>query len=76
MIGQIQIITYLLAVYLVYKGYEIFQIAFMSESKQKKIGMIIGGFAFIGSILVALLIVYLMEEQANRVGTNVNLRGN
>ncbi len=70
MVGQIQIISYFLAVYLVYKGFEIFQIAFMSESKQKKIGLILGGLAFIGSVIIAVVLVYLMDEQASKIGTN------
>ncbi len=70
MVGQIQILAYMLAAYLVYKGYEIFQIAFVSTSNNKKIGMILGGLAFIGSIGLAILFVYMMDEQASKVGTN------
>jgi len=70
MVGQIQILAYMLAVYLVYKGYEIFHIALVSTSDKKKIGMIIGALAFVGSIGFAAFFVWLMEEQASKVGSN------
>jgi hypothetical protein len=70
MVGQIQILAYMLAVYLVYKGYEIFHIALLSTSDKKKLGMILGGLALVGSIVFAALFVWMMDEQAGKVGNN------
>jgi hypothetical protein len=42
MIGMIQILTYLLAVYLVFKGVEILQIALMSNRTDRTAGIVIG----------------------------------
>ncbi len=68
MVGQIQIITYLLAAYLVYKGIEIFQVAFVSSNeKSRMIGIILGVFAIIGSIGIGIFIIYLMDEQASHI---------
>ena len=51
MVGLMQIMIYMLAVYLVFKGVEILQIALMSNSAQKTVGMIIG----VVFVLVALV---------------------
>ena len=42
MVGLMQIMIYMLAVYLVFKGVEIFQIAFMSNRDNRVLGMLIG----------------------------------
>ena len=42
MIGMLQIITYLLCVYLVFKGFEILQIALMSGREDRAGGIVIG----------------------------------
>jgi hypothetical protein len=50
MVGLIQLMIYLLSIYLVFKGAEIFQIAFMSSRENRFYGMGIG----LISILVAI----------------------
>jgi hypothetical protein len=70
MVGQLQILSYMLAVYLVYKGYEIFHMALLSTGDNKKIGMILGGLALLGSIGLAIVFVVMMDEQASKVGSN------
>jgi hypothetical protein len=42
MVGLMQIMIYMLAVYLVYKGIEIFQIALMGNSDYRVVGMVLG----------------------------------
>ena len=42
MAGMLQIITYLLCVYLVFKGVEILQIALMSNREDRRAGIAIG----------------------------------
>lgn len=46
MVGLMQIMIYMLAVYLVYKGVEIFQIALMSSRHDRFPGILIGVAAF------------------------------
>ena len=67
MIGMIQILTYLLAVYLVFKAIEVFQIALMSGRADRKVGMIIGVVAIVIAIGAAGLFVNMADEQAHSV---------
>jgi uncharacterized membrane protein (DUF485 family) len=64
MAGMLQIITYLLCVYLVFKAFEIFQIALMSSRENRGVGLSFG----IGAILIALVLAYKfttwIDEQA------------
>jgi hypothetical protein len=70
MVGQIQIIAYMLAVYLVYKGYEILQIALVSPKEKKTFEVIAGFVALTGSVLLAIGFIYMMDEQASRIGNS------
>jgi len=64
MAGMIQIITYLLAFYLIMKGVEVLQIA-LSSSRANRGGIIlIGTFALIVSIGAAGVFVTMQDEQA------------
>ncbi len=67
MIGMIQILTYLLAVYLVFKAIEIFQIALMSGRADRQVGMIIGVAAILIAIGAAGFFVNMADEQAHSV---------
>ncbi|MGD9563022.1 MAG: hypothetical protein AB7F88_12510 [Pyrinomonadaceae bacterium] len=65
MAGYLQIIIYLLCIYLVYKGIEIFQIAFQSQARSRKLGMILGVLMTIGAIgtgVAAVVITELVER--------------
>jgi hypothetical protein len=57
MIGMLQIITYLLCVYLVYKGWEILQIALMSNRENRKVGIVLGVVAVVGSFVASSIFV-------------------
>lgn len=70
MVGQIQILSYMLAVYLVYKGYEILHLTLVSPKENKTLPLILGIFALIGSIGLAIVFVIMMDEQASKVGSN------
>lgn len=61
MVGQIEIINWLLCVYLCYKGYEILQRAQLSPKENKKWHVIIGWLLFIGAILIAIGTFVFME---------------
>ena len=67
MVGMLQIITYLLCVYLVYKAFEIFQIALMSNREHRGSGLSIGVLAIMGSILAAIVFIYLIDSQAESI---------
>jgi len=70
MIGMLQIITYLLCVYLVYKGFEILQIALMSSREDRTMGLVIGAIAVIVAVGVALLFVKMIDAQATAVSSH------
>ena len=53
MVGLMQIMIYMLSVYLVFKGVEIFQIALMSVRPNRTGGMIIGILAVAIAIIAA-----------------------
>lgn len=69
MAGMLQIITYLLAAYLVFKGVEIFQIALSSSRENRTVPLMIGGMAIVASILVAALAVTLQDAQAKSLSS-------
>jgi hypothetical protein len=68
MVGMPQIITYLLCLYLIYKGFEILQIALMSPREHRGAGLVIGGMAVIVSIVAAFVFTQWVDSQARRVG--------
>lgn len=64
MAGMLQVITYLLAFYLVIKGVEILQIA-LASNRQKRAGIItFGVIVLIACIIFAIGIVMLQDQQA------------
>lgn len=64
MAGLIQILIYLLGVYLIYKGIEIFQIALMSNREDRFWGLFIGVIAIIASIALASSFALWADQQA------------
>ncbi|NWG55062.1 MAG: hypothetical protein HXY28_15230 [Hydrogenophilaceae bacterium] len=67
MVGMLQILTYMLAVYMVLKGVEIFQIGLVSNRESvRKAAMFIGIIALIASIGCAFIFVTWQEEMAMR----------
>lgn len=70
MVGMLQIITYLLCLYLVYKGLEIFQIALVaSKSTGRSVGLAIGALACAASVVATILFAALIDAQALKVGS-------
>ncbi len=74
MIGMIQILTYLLGVYLIFKGVEIFQIALMSTSRAKSAGIILGVIMMAVSVLAAYHFINLADAQAMSVENSMKNR--
>ena len=70
MIGMIQILTYLLAVYLIFKGFEILQIALMSNRTDRTAGIVIGALAVVLAVGAAVYFVDLADTQARSVASS------
>ena len=68
MVGMLQIITYLLCVYLVFKGIEIFQIANVKSKESEGRGLYLGTAMIIISVIVALVFYALINSQAEAIG--------
>jgi uncharacterized membrane protein len=64
MAGMLQIITYLLAFYLIIKGFGFLQIA-LASNREKRVGIIVFAiFIIILCIIVAVVIVIMQDQQA------------
>jgi hypothetical protein len=73
MVGMLQIITYLLCVYLVFKGVEIFQIALMgANEKQRGKGYVIGALMIVASLIAAVAFTALIDNQAKSISEGLN----
>ena len=72
MVGLMQIMIYLLAVYLVFKGVEIFQIALMSVRSNRTGGMIIGILAVTIAIVAAGGFTFWADQVATSIGDRMN----
>ncbi|HYE74096.1 MAG TPA: hypothetical protein VEF04_12235 [Blastocatellia bacterium] len=57
-----QVVTALLSAVLVFKAVEIFQMALLSESRQKFTGMVIGIVAIIASVLICVICVFWVNN--------------
>ncbi len=67
---MIQILTYLLAVYLVFKGFEILQIALMSSRADRTAGIIVGVLAIVFALGAAGYFVDMADTQAKSVSSS------
>lgn len=65
MAGMLQIITYLLCVYLIFKGIEIFQIALMSSRERRAPGLILGVIAIVVAVACATMFMKWIDQQAS-----------
>lgn len=74
MVGLMQIMIYLLCIYLVYKGIEIFQIAFCAnpDTRSRPVALGIGILAVIASVGIALIFFFMTEGMAKSIGDNFN----
>ena len=64
MAGMLQIITYMLAFYLVLKGVEILQIGLASGREKRQPMLVIGGLALAACVVAAFAFVVMQDEQA------------
>lgn len=74
MVGLMQIMIYLLCAYLVYKGVEIFQIAFVSDSQNvsRKLGIALGVIMTIGAFVIGAGAVFITEAMVASMGDKMN----
>lgn len=71
MVGMLQIITYLLCVYLVFKGIEIFQIANVKSKETEGRGIYLGTAMIIIAFILAAVFYTLIDMQADKIGSGV-----
>lgn len=71
MAGMLQIITYMLGVYLVVKGVEVLQIALASSRPNRKPMIIIGALTLVGCVLAAVALVAMQDQQANAMASSM-----
>lgn len=74
MVGLMQVMIYLFCAYIVYKGFEIFQIAFVSkpENEQtRKAGIVFGIIAIVVAAMIAFGAFFLEESIVSRIGNNL-----
>jgi len=62
MVGMLQIITYLLAFYLIVKGFEILQIG-LASNREKRGGIIFFGVLILIACVIAAIIFVTMQDQ-------------
>jgi hypothetical protein len=72
MVGMLQIITYLLCVYLVFKAVEIFNIGLASNSDIRDASMAIGALAIIASIVLSIYFTNVIDGQAQAVASSMH----
>jgi len=70
MLGMLQIITYLLCVYLVFKGFEILQIALASSRPDRAGPIAIGIMLLLVSFGAAYFFWHAADQQASAVSTH------
>lgn len=74
MVGMIQILTYLLAFYLVIKGIEILQIA-LASNREKRGGIILlGVLTLIACVIAAVTFVNMQDQQAMSISPNISIK--
>ena len=71
MVGMLQILTYLLCVYLVFKGFEIFQIAYVSTSDKRETAVRNGVILIVVSIIIATGFSLWADSQAESIGRSM-----
>jgi hypothetical protein len=70
MAGMLQIITYLLAFYLVIKGVEILQIALASNRESRGAIILLGALTLAGCMLAAVVFVAMQDQQAESMSNS------
>jgi hypothetical protein len=72
MIGLMQIMIYMLSLYLVYKGVEVLQVALMSARPNRTGGLVVGTFAVVIAIIAAVGFSFWADQVAASIGERMN----
>lgn len=72
MVGMLQIITYMLAFYLVLKGFEILQIGLASNRVQRSGMIVFGGLVLCACVVAAIAFVGMQENMASSVSNGMH----
>lgn len=72
--GMLQIITYLLCVYLIFKGFEILQIALMSARSDRVGGIIIGVLFVLIAFGASAMFTKMIDAQASAISSHTPAR--
>lgn len=64
MVGMLQIITYLICIYLIFKGMEILQIGLMGPPDRRSMGVVLGTIMTVIAIITATVFSYWITQQA------------
>lgn len=72
MAGMLQILTYMLAFYMVLKGVEILQIALASAREKRKGVIALGALTLVACVVAALAFVVMQDEQAASLSRNMS----
>ncbi len=72
MLPLVQILIYLCCVAICYKAVEIFQLAWVSDTKHRRIGLVIGVVMLIGAGVVSAVTVGVTEYLARTILDNLN----
>jgi hypothetical protein len=71
MVGMLQILTYMLGVYLVVKGIQVLQIALASGREKRDLILWIGALTLLGTIIAAVGLIQAQEKQAALIAARV-----
>lgn len=72
MAGMLQIMTYMMAFYLVLKGVEILQIGLASSRPSRKGLVVIGGLTLAACVLAAVAFVGMQDQQAQSLSSSMS----
>jgi len=72
MAGMLQIITYLLAFYLVIKGIEVLQVGMASGRERRGVLLAVGWITLAACIVAAAFFVFLQDEQATSMSRSMS----
>ena len=71
MVGMLQIITWMLGIYLIFKGIEILQIGLSSTSSSRKLMIWIGFISVIASVVIAVELINQQDMQAATIHSSI-----
>jgi NADH:ubiquinone oxidoreductase subunit 6 (subunit J) len=69
MVGMIQIVVYLLCIYLIFKAADMYQLSFaVTDPERAKTARAVGMAAILTAVIVAIVFIYWINSQAEAIG--------